>query len=215
MSTILLDAAIRTDLGKGASRRLRRLENHVPAIVYGGEKKPQNIHLCQFKVAKLLENEAFYSSLLSLNVDGKKETVILKALQRHPYKPVILHMDFQRVSDKETLVRMVPLHFMQEQKSPGVQAGGVMHHDMTQVEVRCQAKYLPEFIEVDVSSLTLDAVLHLSDLKLPAHVQLAVEPTGDHNHAVVSIHMSKGAASEAEPAASATIVEEDESSAAE
>ena len=191
MSTMVLEAHTRTDLGKGASRRLRRLENNIPAIVYGGDKKAVTVHLNQFKVFKALECESIYSSVFNLNIDGKNEHVILKALQRHPAKPVILHMDFQRVTAKEVLVRQIPLHFVNEENSLGVKHGGIVNHTMNSVEVRCQFKYLPEFIEVDLTSLPLDGVMHLSDLKLPAHVELSIDPTkGDHDHPVVSIHLA-------------------------
>ena len=197
MSTIMLEAETRADKGKGASRRLRRLENKVPAVLYGGAKEPQAIHLLHNKVVKALETESIYSSVFDLKINGKIEHVILKDLQRHPYKPVIMHMDLQRVSAKDVLVKMIPLHFVNQENAPGVKNGGVVNHTMTQVEVRCQAKFLPEFIEVDMSKMALDDVLHLSDLKLPNNVLLAIDPTtGDHNHPVVSIHMSKADASE-------------------
>lgn len=197
MSTITLEAQSREVQGKGASRRLRRLEQLVPAIVYGSEKEPQLLSLSQHKVNKALENEAIYSSVFQLHVDGKPQQVILKDLQRHPYKPVILHMDFQRVSAKDVLVKMVPLHFINDDKAPGFKAGGVVNHSMTQVEVRCQAQHLPEFIEVDLISLELDDVLHLSDLKLPAHVQLTADlEDSSHNHPVAGIHVSKAALAE-------------------
>ena len=197
MSTIKLEAEKRTVQGEGASRRLRRLENKIPGIVYGGDKDAQLIHLPQNKVFKALESESIYSSVFDLHVNGKVEHVILKDMQRHPYKPVILHMDFQRVSAKDVLVKMIPLHFINEQSAPGFKMGGVINHTMTQVEVRCQAKYLPEFIEVDLKDMELDQVLHLSDLKLPAHVKLAIDPTvGDHDHPVVGIHVSKASLSD-------------------
>lgn len=206
MSTIMLEAETRTDMGKGASRRLRRLENKVPAVIYGGTKEPSIIHLLHNKVLKALEVESIYSSMFDITVDGKVEHVILKDLQRHPYKPVILHMDFQRVSKKDILVKMVPLHFINQEASLGVKAGGLVSHTMTQVEVRCQAGHLPEFIEVDLLNLELDGVLHLSDLKMPAHVKLAVDPkAGDHDHPVVSIHLSKVEA--AEPTIEEEVVE--------
>ena len=192
MSTIMLEAETRADKGKGASRRLRRLENKVPAVLYGGTKEPQAIHLLHNKVVKALETESIYSSVFDLKINGKVEHVILKDLQRHPYKPVILHMDLQRVSAKDVLVKMIPLHFVNQDDAPGVKNGGLVNHTMTQVEVRCQAKYLPEFIEVDMSKMALNDVLHMSDLKLPSNVHLAIDPTtGDHDHPVVSIHMSK------------------------
>ncbi|GGI85215.1 50S ribosomal protein L25/general stress protein Ctc [Legionella impletisoli] len=189
MSTITLEAETRNDIGKGASRRLRREENKVPAIIYGGDKDPQSIHLLHNKVLKALETESIYSSVFELKIDGKKEKVILKDLQRHPYKPIIMHMDLQRVSAKDVLVKMVPIHFINEEKSKGVKAGGLVSHTMNQVEVRCQAKDLPEYIEVDLSDMEMDDVLHLSDLKLPKNVQLSIDPTeGGHDHPVVSIH---------------------------
>ena len=208
-TTMVLEANIRTDLGKGASRRLRRLENNIPAIVYGGEKPACSLHLNQFKVNKALENESIYSSVFNLKIDGKNEQVILKALQRHPAKPVILHMDFQRVTAKEVLVRQIPLHFINEEKSPGVKNGGIVNHTMNSVEIRCQVKYLPEFIEVDLSTMELDDVIHLSSLKLPAHVELSIDPTkGDHDHPVVSIHMSHANIAEETEDAAVEVIED-------
>lgn len=192
MSSIMLEAETRTDMGKGASRRLRRLENKVPAVLYGGGKEPQAIHLLHNKVVKALETENIYSSVFNLTVDGKVEHVVLKDLQRHPYKPVIMHMDLQRVSPKDVLVKMIPLHFINEELAPGVIEGGLVNHTMAQVEVRCQVKYLPEFIEVDLAKMNMNDVLHLSELTLPKNVKLAIDPTaGDHDHPVVSIHSSK------------------------
>ncbi|WP_133131036.1 50S ribosomal protein L25/general stress protein Ctc [Legionella yabuuchiae] len=189
MSTIILEAETRNDIGKGASRRLRREENKVPAIIYGGDKEPQSIHLLHNKVLKALETESIFSSVFELKIDGKKEKVILKDLQRHPYKPIIQHMDLQRVSAKDVLVKMVPIHFINEDKAKGVKAGGLVSHTMNQVEVRCQAKDLPEYIEVDLADMEMDDVIHLSNLKLPKAVQLSIDPTeGGHDHAVVSIH---------------------------
>lgn len=192
MSDIVLEAEARNDVGRGASRRLRRLENKIPAIVYGSGKKPVNIHLAHNKVNKALENEAIYSSVFTLIIDSKKERVILKDLQRHPYKPVILHMDLQRVSDKDVLVKHIPLHFINEDKAPGIKDGGIISHTMTQVEVRCQAKHLPEFIEVDMSELGLNEVIHITDLKLGEHVALTID-ANDHSHdlPVVSIHLPR------------------------
>jgi large subunit ribosomal protein L25 len=192
MSTILLEAESRTDMGKGASRRLRRLENKVPAVIYGGEKKPESIHFLHNKIVKALETESIYSSVFDITVDGKIEHVILKALQRHPYKPIVMHMDLQRVSAKDILIKLVPLHFINEQQSAGIKAGGLINHTMTQVEVRCQAKDLPEFIEVDMTKIAMNDVVHLSNLKLPKGVHLTVDVTdGSHDAPVVSIHAPK------------------------
>ncbi|CDZ77728.1 General stress protein CTC [Legionella massiliensis] len=202
MSTIVLEAESRKDIGKGASRRLRRLENKVPAVIYGGGKKPQSVHLLHNKVVKALENESIYSSVFDLMVDGKAQHVILKDLQRHPYKPVILHMDLQRVDGKDVLVKHIPLHFTNEQNSKGIKAGGIINHTMNQVEVRCQAKNLPEFIEVDMTNVQLDDVVHLSNLKLPKGVELTIDvKDGSHDLPVVSIHAPKVSASEEEETA--------------
>jgi large subunit ribosomal protein L25 len=192
MSNILLEAQTRTDMGKGASRRLRRLADKVPAVIYGGDKEPMSIHFQHNKVIKALETESIYSSVFDISVDGKVEHVILKALQRHPYKPVVMHMDLQRVSKTDVLIKLVPIHFINEEKAPGIKAGGIINHTMTQVEIRCQAKDLPEFIAVDMSEVKLDDVVHLSQLKLPKNVQLTVDVAdGSHDSPVVSIHMSR------------------------
>ncbi len=216
MSIIILEAEARSDVGRGASRRLRRLENKIPAIIYGGTKKPTNVHLTQNKIFKALENEAIFSSVITINVDGKKEQVILKDMQRHPYKPIILHMDFQRVSDKDVLIRHVPLHFTHEESAPGIKAGGIISHTLTQIEIRCQAKHLPEFIEVDMSKIELNDVVHLADLKLPKNTELTVDVTdGDHNLPVVSIHLPKVVVEEPEDAPSESDVEATEQSTSE
>lgn len=207
MSNILLEAETRQVMGKGASRRLRRLENKVPAVIYGGEKEPMSIHFLHNKVIKALETESIYSSVFDITIDGKVEHVILKALQRHPYKPLIMHMDLQRVSKKDVLVKLVPIHFINEQKAPGIKAGGMINHTMPQVEVRCQAKDLPEFIEVDMSQVALDDVVHLSQLKLPKGVTLTVDVTdSSHDAPVVSIHMPRGSAIEETTAVPASAV---------
>ena len=221
MSTILLEAESRTDMGKGASRRLRRLENKVPAVIYGGDKKPKSIHFLHNKVVKALETESIYSSVFDITVDGKTEHVILKALQRHPYKPVVMHMDLQRVSAKDILVKLVPIHYTNEQQSVGVKAGGLINHTMTQVEIRCQAKDLPEFIEVDMTKVGMNDVVHLSNLKLPKGVHLTVDVTdGSHDAPVVSIHAPKVAVVEEEettvvPASAVPTTTDDEEESAE
>lgn len=192
MSNIKLVAELRQDCGKGASRRLRRLSNIVPAIVYGGEKDAVALQLPHNKVIKALEDEHIYSSMLTLEVGSKKEHVILKALQRHPYKPVVMHMDFQRVSPNDEITKMVPVHFLNEEAAPGVKAGGIVNHHMNQIEVRCKVKNLPDHIDVDISTLEMNQVLHLSDVKLAKGVELTVDLSDEHhNNAVVSIHMPR------------------------
>ncbi|MDF1678761.1 MAG: 50S ribosomal protein L25/general stress protein Ctc [Legionellaceae bacterium] len=189
MSDITLEAEPRALIGKGASRRLRRLDEKVPAVLYGGDKPSQSIQFLQRHIFKALESESIYSSVFKVSIEGKKESVILKDIQRHPYKATILHMDLQRVSSKDVLVKVVPLHFINEADAPGVKEGGVVNHTMTQVEVRCEVRHLPEFIEVDLAGFEMDQVLHLSEIKLPKGVELSIDPTtGDHDHPVVSVH---------------------------
>ncbi|WHI52184.1 50S ribosomal protein L25/general stress protein Ctc [Microbulbifer sp. MLAF003] len=194
MSDIKLNAIARSDEGKGASRRLRRLEGRVPGIVYGGEAEPQSVSLLQKDLFKALENEAFFSSMLTVDIDGKEEKVILRDLQRHPAKQLLLHIDFQRVSASTKVHVKVPLHFLNEDTSKGVKAGGIVSHTLTELEVNAPAGKLPEFIEVDLADLELDGILHISDLKLPEGVESADLSHGeDHNLVVASIHKPRGA----------------------
>jgi large subunit ribosomal protein L25 len=184
-----LNAQPREGQGKGATRRLRHA-GLVPAIVYGANKEPTPIALEYRVVTQSLAHEAFFSHILTLNVDGASERVILKDLQRHPASSAIMHVDLQRVSEDEEIRVRVPLHFLGEDKAPGVRLEhGVVGHMFTEVEVSCLPKNLPEFIEVDVSGLHLHEALHLSDLKLPPGVELVDLGAGDeHDTAVVSIH---------------------------
>jgi large subunit ribosomal protein L25 len=199
----VLQASTRANVGKGASRRLRRLNNAVPAIIYGGDKEPANITLDHDKLMHTLDNEAFFTSIITLNVDDKAENVIVKALQRHPSKPRVMHADFQRVSADHALHVKVPLHFINEATSVGVkQGGGKVNHLMTELEIACLPQDLPEFIEVDIQNLDVGESLHIADLKLPAGVTSVALSHGEHgNLAVVAIHMLKGAAEESAAAA--------------
>ena len=191
MTKITLNAEARSDLGKGASRRLRRNANLVPAVVYGGNKAPQSISLLAKDFAKALENEATFSSVISLTIDGKAEDVVIKALQRHPAKSFVLHADFVRVVAGQKMTTSVPLHFINAENSVGVkQQGGEVSHVISEVEVSCEAKDLPEFIEVDLSNVEVGQILHLSDLKLPKGVQLVALAHGN-NLAVANIHASR------------------------
>ena len=157
MSTdFTLHAKGREVSGKGASRRLRRLAGEIPAIVYGGKKDPQSLTLIHKDVLKALENEAYYSHIISLDVDGKSQDVVLKDVQRHPAKTAILHLDFLRINKTTALTIRVPLHFINEDNCVGVKKeGGIISHTMSELEVQCLPKDLPEFIEVDVSELAL------------------------------------------------------------
>lgn len=191
-----LDATARNDLGKGASRRLRRLADQVPAIIYGGKKEPASVSVSHKELIKHLEHESFYSHIISLNVDGAAEDVILKDVQRHPSKPVVLHLDFLRI-DKSTKVHThVPLHFINEATSKGVKIqGGKVVHNLTQLDVVCFPHQLPEFIEVDLANAEVGTILHISDLKLPSGVVSAdLQKGADHNLAVATIVKPKGGA---------------------
>ena len=182
---------MRSDLGKGASRRLRRNESLVPAVIYGGEKPAQSISLLAKDLAKLLENEAAFSHVLSLDVAGTKENVLIKALQRHPAKGFVLHADFQRVVAGQKLTAHVPLHFINEATAVGVkQQGGEISHTISEVEVSCLPKDLPEFIEVDMAAVEVGQTVHMSDLKLPKGVELVALAHGN-DLAVSNIHASR------------------------
>lgn len=179
----------RTLQGKGASRRLRRMENRLPAIIYGGDKEPINIMIEQRFAVKALENEAFYSHVLTLNDGQTTHKVVLKDVQRHPYKAIIMHMDFMRVDDKTAITMQVPLHFLGEDVAPGVKKGGIVSHHVTELEVRCLPKNLPEFLEVDLSNADMDHIVHLKDISLPNGVELmSLVQHPDQNHPVASIH---------------------------
>ncbi len=199
-----LDAEVRNDLGKGASRRLRR-RGKLPAILYGGGEAPLPLQLDHDAVMHKLEHEAFYSHILTVRVDGQEVKAVLKDLQRHPYKPAVLHMDLQRISETEKLRMHVPLHFVGEDVAPGVkQQGGIISRLVTEVEITCLPKHLPEYIEVDVSNLKVNESLHLSDLTVPEGVELVELMQGpEHDLPVVSIHLPRSAveASEEEGAA--------------
>jgi len=191
-----LHASLREESGKGASRRLRRDAGVVPAIVYGGRKKPQNISLKFNDFAKQLENEAFYSHVIKLSIEGKEEDVILKDLQRHPSKAMLYHADFLRVSKTKKFTTKVPLHFINETSAIGVKLqGGVVSHNMTDLEISCLPGDLPEFIEVDLAEIEVGQIVHISDLKLPHGVEsVALSHGEDHNLPVANIHKPKGSA---------------------
>ncbi|MDY6977090.1 MAG: 50S ribosomal protein L25/general stress protein Ctc [Pseudomonadota bacterium] len=190
-----LDASVRTDLGKGASRRLRR-EEKLPGIIYGGEEAPVSITLDHNKVNNSADFEAFYSHVLELNLDGKVVEVLVKDMQRHPFKPKIMHIDFQRVIAGEDVHTNVPLHFVNEEASAAVKAGGIAEHHVTEIEVTCLPKNLPEFIEVDMAAVEMGQTLHLSDLTLPAGVSSVELAKNDEAHdlAVVTVKPAPKAA---------------------
>lgn len=194
-----LNVTVRTDLGKGASRRLRRLADLVPAIIYGEGKAPVNITIPHKDILKAVSNEAFFSHIITLNVDGKKEQGVIKALQRHPAKPRILHADFQRVSADHAINVAVPLHFINEEKCKGVKiGGGSIIKALNELQISCLPKDLPEFIEVDMTDLGVGEAIHISQIKLPKGVS-SVDLTHGHDadNAVVSVLAPRGAPGEA------------------
>ena len=194
LETFEIEAQSRSDVGKGASRRLRR-QGKVPGVMYGGGAEPVALTLDHDDLMHHLENEAFYSHILTVKVDGEAQRAVLKDLQRHPAKPRVLHVDFQRVSDTDKIHMHVPLHFVGEDVAPGAKAGGLVSHLMTSVEVVCMAKDLPEYLEVDLSGLELGDSLHLSDIPLPQGVSLPALALGpEHDLPVVAIHAPKGGA---------------------
>jgi|TARA_R110000822_G_scaffold226254_12_gene359006 large subunit ribosomal protein L25 len=193
-----LNVKVRNDMGKGASRRLRRLDKEVPAIIYGGKSAPQSISLSQNEFDKALANEAFYSHIITLDVDGKSEDVILKDLQRHPAKPVILHADFLRVSKTQKLQTKVPLHFINEDNCVGVKlGGGLLSHNMTELDISCLPANLPEYLEVDVAAVEIGQILHISDIVLPEGVESVALSHGEsHDLPIFTINKPKAVVEE-------------------
>ena len=190
-----INAESRTDVGKGASRRLRR-DGKVPGVIYGSDKAPVAMTTDHNQLMHHLEEEAFYSHILTVTLDGKAEKVVLKDLQRPPAKPRILHVDFMRVSTTDTIHMQVPVHFINEDTCVGVKSGGLVSHLMNSIEVICLAKDLPEYLQVDIAGLEEGASLHLSDLVLPKGVTIAALTHGpDHDLPVVSIHTPRGGGS--------------------
>ncbi|WP_042527388.1 50S ribosomal protein L25/general stress protein Ctc [Coxiella burnetii] len=211
-----LIAELREFTGKSAARRMRRFEDKVPGTVYGAGKAPQSITLLQKDLLKALESESTFSSILTLKVGDKKQKVILKALQRHHTKPKIVHIDLQRIKASEKLIMNVPLHFLGEDDCPGVEAGGVVSHLQSEVEIRCLPADLPEYIEVDLSHLQLDESVHLSNLKLPAGVGLTSAVDEEHDSPIASVHMPRVSKADVEAeAAEAALAKEAATEAAE
>jgi large subunit ribosomal protein L25 len=195
-----LSAELRTDMGKGASRRLRRKADQIPAVIYGAGREPQSLTMAHKDIAMACENEAFYSHVLTLTIDGEKQSAIIKDLQRHPAKPRILHADFLRVQMDHLISVEVPLHFLNEELCVGVKlGGGQISHNMSQVEISCLPGVLPEFIEVDLTDLELGQAVHMSELQLPEGVTIpALSHGADYDQVVASVHLNKRAELELE-----------------
>lgn len=194
-----LDAEVRSDLGKGASRRLRR-EDKVPAILYGAGKDPVSITLAHNKVIQAQEFEAFYNHVISINIAGESVDALVKDMQRHPYKPKVTHIDFLRVDKNKEISTNVPLHFINEEKAESIKTdGGHAEHHMNDVEITCLPGALPEFIEVDLQAVELGQTVHLSDIVVPEGVTLVELAKGeDHDLAVATIKAAKGVSEEEE-----------------
>ena len=194
MSTnFTINAKSREDTGKGASRRLRRLTGEVPAIIYGGKKDAEKISILHKDITKALENDAVYSSIISLSIDGKAEDTIIKDIQRHPAKQIILHMDFLRVSKTTKLQTRVPLNFINEDICVGVKlGGGLIAHTMTDIEVSCLPRDLPEAIDVDMAEVDVGQIVHLSDLTLPDGVEsVSLSQGADYDLTVATVNKQK------------------------
>ncbi|WP_075879765.1 50S ribosomal protein L25/general stress protein Ctc [Vreelandella massiliensis] len=202
MSDFILNATVRHDLGKGASRRLRRANQQVPAVVYGGEKAPQSISVEKTAFYKAIEDESFFSSVIKLVIEGSEEQVVVRDLQRHPFKPLLTHADFLRVDATHEITMNVPLHVVGEESCVGIKdQGGELHVLANEVAISCLPKDLPDYLEIDISAVELGTTLHLSDLTLPAGVTSVDLSHGeDHDNAILSITKMKVRASDSDDA---------------
>ena len=189
-----LDCSVRKDRGKGASRRLRRLNDAIPAILYGGDKEPVSLTISHNDMLHATENEAFFSHIITLNIEDRKERAVIKELQRHPARPVILHADFQRVSDQQAIVVRVPVHFINEDKCVGVRlGGGNILKTLNEIEVSCLPNDLPEFIEVDMQPINVGESVHLSDITLPPRVtSVALAQSRENDLSVAIVQQPRG-----------------------
>jgi large subunit ribosomal protein L25 len=204
---IEIHAEVRADVGKGASRRLRRSGDFVPGIIYGAEDETISLTLNANALGKAMESEAFFSQILDVKVEGKNQQAVVRDLQRNPVNERVLHIDFLRISANKPLHVSLPLHFINEDKCKGVrQSGGAILHTMTEVEISCLPANLPEFIEVFMAELDLGESIHLSDLALPDGVTLTALSHGD-DRAVASVHQPRVAMEEEEQALEGDVVE--------
>ena len=193
MADYELNAELRSDKGKGASRRLRRHTDHVPAILYGAGKEALPLSIAHKDLHKACENEAFFSHIITIRADGNSEETILKDLQRHPAKDRIMHADFLRIQMDQEISVEVPLHFINEDNCIGArQGGGNISHNMTSLEITCLPGDLPEYIEVDVADVEVGGSIHMSELTLPQGLVIPSLQLGpDHDHVVVSVNAPK------------------------
>ncbi len=191
-----LDTEVRTDLGKGASRRLRHA-NKVPAILYGEGQEPVSLTLAHNKVWRAQQEEAFYSQVLTLNVNGEPVQCLIKDMQRHPFKQLVMHLDFLRIDATHAVHTNVPVHFINEDVI--AKTGAVINHQVTEIAISCLPGDLPQFIEVDLAGLELGQTLHLSDVVLPKGVTSDELAKGsDHDQAVVTANAPKASSDDSE-----------------
>ena len=188
-ATFSLTAASRTDEGKGASRRLRHAQQ-VPAIIYGAGQDPQSVSIPFKELVKALESEAFYSHVLTLTVDGQAQQAVLKALQRHPAKNFPMHADSLRVDAAREITMRIPIHYINQESCVGVKTeGGVVSIISTDVEISCLPKDLPEYLTVDFAAIHVGTTLHLSDLILPAGVEIPQLALGhSYDQPIANVH---------------------------
>ena len=206
---IALTAELRSDVGKGASRRLRRQGEQVPAIIYGANKDPQNLTLSVKELAKAMQQEAFYSQILDVTVDGAVQAAVVRDLQRNPANGRVQHIDFQRIRADQEMYVNVPLHFINEESCVGVRiGGGSIAHNLTEVEISCLPANLPEFLEVDMEEIDVGTSVHLSDLPLPDGVTVVALTYGeDRDIPVASVAVRRGGSLEEEEAEAAAAAE--------
>ena len=193
----------RTQQGTGASRRLRG-SGRVPGVIYGADQPASTVELDQNALLRHLKLEAFHASILDMSVDGNRERVLLRDFQMHPWKPIVLHVDFQRIDPNKKIHMRVPLHFMNQEIAEGVKTGGgVVSHVMNEIEIQCLPDRLPEYIEVDLKEMKLDEIIHVNELKMPEGVEPIPKLKTD-NPPVVSIHVPRVTVVEEEVAAPTT-----------
>lgn len=201
--TYQIDVELRKQKGTRPSRQLRRADR-IPAIIYGADEEPVQCSVEETKLLRALSHESFLTAIITLNIEGKKVKAVLKALQRHAYKPKLIHADFLRISETHKLTMRIPLHFIGEDKAPGVKLReGIVSHMMTDVEIKCLPADLPEFITVDLSKLDVEQSFHLSDLPLPKGVELSHQVTAgeDNDLPIAAIHIPRAASAEEESSA--------------
>lgn len=188
-NNIALNANLREQSGKRNVRRLRQESQQIPGVIYGAGQETQSVQFSAKELGLALADEATYSRILTLNVNGGEQKAVLKQVQRHPSRPRILHVDFLRIDMNKKLTMEVPIHLIDSANAPGVKDGGVLSHHLTEIEIQCLPNDLPQFIELNIGQLEMGHSIHLADIALPEGVSLTKDVTdAENNHPVVSIH---------------------------